>query len=138
MKKVSFVAGKVFHGNTIFDKNQTKLKVGSFGKYYKLYDEFKKHGYLIATDDIHSPEESDIVLYFDMPKQLPKKEDVYKSHLLAIESSIIRPENFNRIKHEYFHKIFTWNDDLVDGKKYIKINYAFNLPKKIYKEIHYN
>ncbi len=135
MKKVSFVADKVFHGNTIFDKNQTKLKVGSFDKYHKLYDEFKKYGYEIATNDINTIAESDIVLYFDMPKVLPKKQDMYKSYLLAIESSIIKPENFHLEKHKYFKKIFTWNDNLVDGEKYIKINYAFRLPSKIYKNI---
>lgn len=135
MKKVSFVAGKAFHGNTIFDKNQTKLKVGSFGKYHQLCDEFFNNGYEIATDDIHKPDDSDVVLYFDMPKQLPKKEDIKKSYLLAIESSIIRPENFDKKKHDYFNKIFTWNDDLVDGEKYIKINYAFDFPQEIYKEI---
>ncbi|MFT4326994.1 MAG: hypothetical protein ACMXYK_05820, partial [Candidatus Woesearchaeota archaeon] len=89
MKKVSFVAGKAFHGNTIFDKNQTKLKVGSFGKYHQLSDEFFDNGYEIATDDIHNPNDSDVVLYFDMPKQLPKKEDKEKSHLLADPQRLI-------------------------------------------------
>ncbi len=138
MKKVSFVTDKVFHGNTIFDKNQTKLKVGSFDKYHKLFDEFKKYGYEIATDDINTPQESDIVLYFELPKSLPKIEDSQKSYLLAVESSIIRPENFDVDKHKYFNKIFTWNDALVDNKRYIKINYSFNFPNTIYKIINRN
>ena len=135
MKKVSFVAGKAFHGNTIFNKSQTKLKIGSFGKYHQLFDQFLSNGYEIATDDINHPDDSDIVLYFDMPRQLPKKEDKHKSYLLAIESSIIKLENFDQQKHDYFNKIFTWNDDFVDGEKYIKISYAFDLPKIIHKEI---
>lgn len=135
MKKVSFVADKVFHGNTIFDKNQTKLEVGSFDKYHKLYDEFKKYGYEIATDDINTPQESDIVLYLELPKILPKIEDSQRSYLLAVESVIIRPESFNVNKHKYFNKIFTWNDALVDNKKYIKINYSFKFPNEIYKII---
>jgi len=69
-----------------------------------------------------------------MPKSLPKKSDKEKSYLLAIESSIIRPENFDKKKHAYFHKIFTWNDNLVDDKKYIKINYSFSFPKEINKD----
>jgi hypothetical protein len=135
MKKVSFVAGKEFYGNTIFNKKQNKLKIGSFDKYYKLYDEFLINGYKIATDDIHKPEESDIVLYFDMPKTLPPTKDKNKSFLLAIESSIVKPENFNKEKHKFFNKIFTWDDNLVDNEKYIKINYAFNFPPNIYKEV---
>lgn len=135
MKNVSFVTGKAYHGNIIFNKNQTKLKVGSFEKYHQLHDNFLENGYNIATDDINKIEESQIVLYFDMPKQLPRKEDKEKSYLLAIESSIIKPENFNAENHQYFKKIFTWNDDLVDNDKYIKINYAFVLPSTIYKEV---
>lgn len=135
MKKISFVAGKSFQGNVIFNRNQTKLKVGSFGKYYQLFDEYLAKDYVIATDDMNHPNDSDVVLYFDMPKEIPKKEDIKKSYLLAIESAIIRPENFDKKKHEYFKKIFTWNDDLVDGKKYIKINYSFDFPITIYKKI---
>jgi len=135
MKQVSFVAGKAFHGNKIFDKHQTDLQVGNFDKYYALYNEFKKNGYEIATDDINKIAESDIRLYFDMPKKLPAKEDKDKSYLLAIESSIIRPDNFDKSKHSHFNKIFTWNDNLVDDNKYIKINYSFSLPKEITKEI---
>ena len=133
MKKVSFVVRKEFYGNKIFDKEQTDLKVGNFDKYYKLYDEFKKHGYDLATDDINTLKYSERVLYFDMPKKLPK--NIKNSYLLAIESSIIRPENFDINKHTHFNKIFTWNDNLVDDDKYIKINYSFSFPKEIRKDI---
>lgn len=134
MKQVSFVAGKSFHGNLIFDKNQTKVLVGSFDKYHRLYDYFKKKGYELATDDVHKPEDSNIVLYFDMPNVLPQKNDVQKSYLLAIESSIVIAENFDKQKHQNFNKIFTWNDAFIDNKKYIKLNYSFRLPSEIYKK----
>ncbi len=134
MKKVSFVAGKAFHGNNIFDRNQKTLKVGSFDKYHALHDKFKERGYEIGTDDINKPEDSDIVIYFDMPKKIPNKNDINKSYLLAIESPIIRPENFDSFKIKFFNKVFTWNDDLVDQKKVIKINYSFGLPTEIFKE----
>ena len=68
-----------------------------------------------------------------MPKLKLKLEDRNKSFLLAIESSIIRPENFDKSLHQYFQNIFTWNDDLVDNKKYIKMNYSFAFPTTIYK-----
>lgn len=135
LKKVSFVVDKVFQNNIIFDKNQIKLRVGSFDKYYALYDEFKKYGYEIATDDINTVNESVIVLYLDMPKVLPKIQDIEKSYLLAIESSIIRPENFDGDKLKYFNKVFIWNDELVDNKNFFKINYAFKLPTVVSKNV---
>lgn len=136
MKKVSFVTNKFYHDNFVFNKYKKTNSVGSFEKYYLLYDEFKNNGYEIATNDIHKPDESDIVLYFDMPQNLPKIQDKDKSFLLAIESSIVKPENFNIYKHKYFNSVMTWNDDLVDDKKYLKINYSFSLPTTIYKETH--
>ncbi len=132
MKKVSFIVDKVHQKNKIFDGQG---KIGSFDKYIALKNFFQQEGFDIATNDINTPEDSDIVLYFDMPNKLPKLEDKYKSYLLALESSIIKPENFDTEKHKYFNKIFTWNDDIVDNIKYIKINYAFDFPNKIYKNI---
>lgn len=135
MEKVSFVAGKSFHGNAIFDRSQKKYVFGGLDKYYRLHDAFKNMGYEIATEDINKPIDSSIVLYFDMPKHLPKKNEIDKSYLLAIESSVVKPENFDTDKHQRFSKIFTWNDALVDGRKYIKLNYGFDLPKEIYKRL---
>lgn len=130
MKKVSFVVNQSYGQNRIFDPSDLTRQ-----KYYMLKKEFFKHGYDLSTNDINDPQDSDIILYFDMPIQLPKDKDREKSYLLAIESSIIKPENFNTQKHSYFHKIFTWNDDLVDDQKFIKINYAFQFPEKIEKRI---
>jgi hypothetical protein len=134
MKKVSFVAGRLFQGNLIFDKKQTRLVVGSFDKFHRLHDDFKRLGYDLATAEINKPAESDIVLYLDMPKELPHEKDINKSYLLANESSIIKPENFDIHKHRYFTKVFTWNDIFIDYIKYIKLNYSFKLPDEIYKE----
>lgn len=134
MRKVSFVIDKFYHNNLVFNKHKEINSVANLEKYHVLQDEFKSNGYEIATNDIHKPRESDVVLYLDMPHDLPKIEDRDKSFLLAIESSIIKPENFDLTKHKYFHKVFTWNDDLVDDKKYIKINYSFSFPQSIYKQ----
>ena len=62
---------------------------------------------------------------------MPNVKDVHKSYLIMNESPLIRSSNFDKEKHKYFKKIFTWNDDLVDNKKYFKYNYSFIIPKKI-------
>jgi len=133
MKKVSFVVEKFYQQNVLFDKNQTKIfaRDNSFEKYHIMHGVFQKNGYLIATDDIHTIAESDIVIYKDLPKKLPDSKDVGKSYLIMNESPLVRPDNFDIEKHKYFHKIFTWNDELVDNKKYFKFNYSFVIPKEI-------
>jgi len=135
LKKVSFVIEKLFQDNILFDRNQTKINIRDnvFDKYYKLFDEFKKYDYNVATNDINTITKSDIVIYTDIPKVLPKKNTIEKSYLIMMESRLIRPDNFEIDKHKLFNKIFTWDDNLVDNKKYFKINYAFKLPSKIEK-----
>ncbi|BBB25219.1 conserved hypothetical protein [Amphritea japonica ATCC BAA-1530] len=53
-----------------------------------------------------------------------------KKWLILFESSVISPNNWNRESHRFFDKVFTWNDDLVDNKKYFKINFSHKFPKK--------
>lgn len=55
-------------------------------------------------------------------------------YLLMIESPHVRPQDWNKKEHENYKKIFTWDDNLVDNKKYFKLNYAFDLPKSIPKK----
>jgi len=137
MKKVSFVVDKIWQNNLIFDKNQMKIEIrdNALDKYYAIYDVFKKNDYDIATDDINSIEDSDIVLYMDMPKIKPLQRHIHKSYIVLIESPLFKPDNYNRANHHLFKKIFTWYDDFVDKEKYIKINYAFNIPKNIPKNV---
>ena len=66
-----------------------------------------------------------------MPKIMPKEKDIHKSYLIMNESPLVREDNFNINKHKYFNKIFTWNDTLVDNKKYFKFNYSFQILKEI-------
>lgn len=125
--------GKFYQGNLIFDRFQTKVNVRDnvFDKYHTLHDEFKKYGYDLSTDDINPINTSDIVLYVDMPKKLPLMKDIHKSYLIMNESPLVREDNFNIKNHKYFNKIFSWNDELVDNKKYFKFNYSFQIPKEI-------
>jgi len=137
MITVSFVVEKLYQKNILFDKIQTKIKArdDSFVKYHVMYDIFKSYGYEIATNDINTIHKSNIVIYNDLPKKLPKEKDIQKSYLIMNESPLVRPDNFDKMKHKYFHKIFTWDDSLVDDKKYFKINYSFEIPKTIPKKL---
>jgi len=70
-----------------------------------------------------------------MPLILPKKDDIEKSYIILSESAFIYPENYDKTKHTYFNKIFTWDDTLVDNKKYFKLNYAHKFPDSINKDL---
>ena len=64
--------------------------------------------------------------YFNQARRLKKR-----MFLLLMESEIIRSSNYTQSHHKYFEKIFTWKDDIVDNKKYIKYNWPQNIPEEI-------
>lgn len=136
IKKATIVVQSTYGNNKLFDLNDKIInRDNCMYPFWLLKQEFKKHGYELATQDIHSIEESQIVIYNEMPKILPKKDDIQKSYLLIFESELIRPDNWNLKNHKYFNKIFTWKDDIIDNKKYFKFNFAQEIPKTINKEL---
>ncbi len=128
MKKISFVVGKDYLNNKIFDLNNEVLnRDDCLLPFYLLREKLNKLGYELNTQDITPPSKAELVLYNEMPKPFDKKIDKNKSFLIIFESELIRPDNWNQEQHNTFKKIFTWNDRFIDGKKYIK----FNFPNKI-------
>jgi len=133
VKKVCLVISKYLQNNVIFDKKNKLNRDDIFDKYINLKLEFKKFGYDLSTNDINKVSESEVVLYFDMPKKLPAEN--CKSYLILVESSLIRPDNYCKESHMFFNKIFTWDDHLVDNKKYFKLNFAHLFPSSIKKDL---
>lgn len=136
MKRISFVVNKVYQNNKIFDLSDKIInRDNCMYPFWLLKERFAKNGYELSTQDINSIKESEIVLCNEMPKRLPSNKDISKSYLMLFESELIRPDNWDLNKHKYFHKIFTWKDDIIDNKKYFKFNFAQEIPKQINKDI---
>jgi hypothetical protein len=66
---------------------------------------------------------SNILQYVRMFRKYPKN----KKYFFAFEPEIIARFNYNRIFHYFFEKVYTWNDDLIDNKKYLKYFYPSSL-----------
>ena len=129
MIKICFFSDQV--NKEIFDlDNRIVNRDNCMYSFLVLKREFEKKGFNFSTQDINPKEESDIILYMEMPKNLPNKSDYYKSYLLLFETELIRPDNWNLEYHQKFNKIFTWRDDFVDNKKYFKINWTHLFPEQ--------
>ena len=127
MKKISFVVGKDYQNNKIFDlKNRDLNRDNCLYPFYLLKAAFANKGYSLDTADLVKPEEATFTIYNEMPKPFPAKIPE-NSFLLLFESEIIRKDNWDLTKHAHFKKIFTWHDNLIDNKKYFK----FNFPNEI-------
>lgn len=124
MKKISFVVTRDYQNNRIFDLSNPVLnRDNCLYPYFLLREEFKKNNYDIVTCDLLEPAIADIVLYNEMPKPFPAGIDPTKSFLMLFETELIRKDNWDFEKHSHFKKVFTWNDDYVDGERYIKFNF---------------
>ena len=136
MKKACIVVQDSYCRNKLFNLDDVIInRDNCMYPFWLLKQEFLKNGYDLSTQDINSIENSQIIIYNEMPAIMPKENDKNKSYLLIFESELIRPDNWDLEKHKYFNKIFTWNDDIVDYKKYYKINFAQNIPKTINKDL---
>jgi len=106
--------------------------------HFLLKKTFSSRCYDLSTYDVNPINDSDAVIYHDMPLKLPAKVDINKSYLIIFESELIKPDNWDIEKHEYFNKIFTWNDQFVDNKKYFKVNFSHLFPNEINKGLNKN
>ncbi len=92
-----------------------------------LYKEGEKENIWFNTMDQVSPEKTDVAIFMD-------RVDIYlpehlKKILIIYEPDMLIPGNWDPEYHKQFDRILTWDDRLVDNKKYFKNNFTvdFNL-----------
>lgn len=93
-------------------------------------------GVTVGTHAAINVNEADAFVFIDMPRQ---KDRTFQAalgsgkpmYLIMAESKIVRPANYDVNNKLLFRKMFTYDDSLVDGEKYLKINYSFVFPKDI-------
>jgi alpha(1,3/1,4) fucosyltransferase len=99
---------------------------GIYGKHLPTI--FKEYGISVKTPTTLKKLKNarNIVIFDNCPtpnikhfKYLPKS----KSVLFLWEPPSVIPENYSKTLHSYFGKVYTWDDDLVDNKKYFKFYY---------------
>lgn len=107
--------------NPIFNRDN------GLAKFCLLRDSLANEGYdLVQTHSIEGLKNFEYLIISEIPagqieqlKQYPKE----KLILIMWEPPTVAPQDHNPEFHEYFSKVFTWRDDLVDNKKYFKFYY---------------
>jgi len=106
--------------------------------------ELKNHacsmGIDVATVEACDVSKADVFIFMDMPSlknryfqlAVNSRKPMY---LILFECEIIKKDNYDLNNHQYFSRIFTHNDHLVDNKKYIKINFSFVFPSHFPKDL---
>jgi len=140
MDKKKYVAlkpfnNRIYYKNGIFDKD---IGIQAL-TYSRLKKYLEKSNIYLNTLDIRSDKELIRQVYFDIPypfeiiRWFKLLTNIKKPTLFTFEPPIVNPFNYMKILHSFFDKIYTWNDNLVDNKKYFKFffpNMRSNLSQK--------
>ena len=115
-----------FENNAIFDLKHPWNRDNCFYPFYLMREKLKRHGIEINTSDVNDGRG----LVFELHMDVQKKSGFIPCYLLMLETSQVCPSNGISLYWKRYHKIFTWNDNLVDGDRFVKIN--FPNPIKVY------
>jgi len=131
--KVSFVTDS-FYKNNCFLKHGSCNRDNYLEHIHKLKAELIKVGIDLSTSDINTPTDSSAIIQYGTNVGILTNIGKKHYYLIALESPVVDPGATTLKYHDNFDKIFTWNDDLIDNKKYFKVNDAHKFPSKIPKK----
>lgn len=119
---------RIFYNNRVF-----KLDNGT-NAFLGFKEKLLRHNIQIDTIDINPKAKVVKYIYADLPYPweiglwlriiLNKKRNI----LFCLESPLVNPFNQIKLFHTFFKIVYTWNDDLVDNKKYFKVYIPQFLP----------
>lgn len=116
---IALLRGNGLVKNRIFDSASEFNRDDCFAPYILLKARFLEAGIQIDTAD----QQRHQLLAFEIHQDVQSSKNVCDSYLLMFETEFVKPRNADPVELKKYKKIFTWNDDLVDGNRFIKINY---------------
>lgn len=135
MKQCYLIMDSYFYKNKIFDLNYIKNQDYRGYHLFLLKQRLSQYGISLDTFDYFDPNTaSDSMFIFN---NIPKNKNILTYHknidkyLILSECEVVKPENGDKNLHEYFTKVFTWNDNIVDNKRYFKVGYPNKIPSEI-------
>ena len=129
MRNACFFVQSAYCNNRIFDlSNKILNRDNCLYPFSLLFDRMRTLGFDLHTQDLCPPEDSEIVIYNEMPTHPISCNVGAKKILLLFETEAIMPNNWNFDLHKNFDAIFTWNDCIVDNVKYFKLHFPYHVP----------
>ena len=116
--------GDGLRSNNIFDLSSPGNRDGCFEPYLLLRSLFLKHGVELNTPDLNHAKKVEFELHMDAQSRIRKG---IPSYVVLYETPQIRSLNQRMDILKKYAAVFTWRDDWVNERQYIKLN----LPNKI-------
>lgn len=105
--------------NSIFDLSHFLNRDNSHFPYYLIKKKFEEQGVVIDTMDMTCG----IQVVFELHMNVQLKKTRNSKYLILLETDQIYPDNGDEKQLKEYEKIFTWNDNIVDDERFIKINF---------------
>ncbi len=116
---LAVLRGNRLVGNAIFDRASPANRDDCFAPYALLWSKLHQSGIQIDTVDKSKGQDFAFELHQDVQRATKAK----INYLLMFETEFVKAENADTRQWKQYSRIFTWNDDLVDGDYFIKINF---------------
>lgn len=128
--RISFIPFYASQLDNYLFKKDNNIRDNILEPYIKLKEYFELNYHEINTVDISPIKEADFIIFFDLnPKyiwQAYMENKLHKSIYIPFEPPVVyqlhKPENLKWIVN-LFGAVLTWQDDLVDNKKFFKFHF---------------
>jgi len=111
----------------LFTNPESDIGAGLLRPWNDLYVAAKERGIELFTPDQH--DEGDLLILVDRPTVIKSKAP--RTIAVLYEPEVVLPNNYDKEFLDSCEKVFTWDDRLVDGEKFIKSNFTTNLQDAI-------
>lgn len=118
VKEFAVLRGNGLSNNNVFDRDSPANRDDCCAPFILLREKFAAAGVSIDTVDLAGGEK----LAFELHQDVQAETTTAVNYLLMLETELLKLENGVPSNWEKYRKIFTWNDTLVDGVRFIKIN----------------
>lgn len=119
MERVAALSGGGVTGDSIFDAGSPGNRDNCYEPYIALQQAFARNGIALHTRDCCDAG----AVAFDISINAEPGEGQHPSYALLLETPFIHPGNGDAAILAQYRKLFTWDDRLVDGERFVKINF---------------
>jgi hypothetical protein len=115
----SLVVGHV-RDNILFEPGTGPNGGDYFLPWRQLREGFLAHGVLLNTPDVNAGKPVQFELHLNARRKLPADVPCYT---FLYEDPLVRPLNADRAQLGRYRLVFTWNDELIDHQRFLRLDY---------------
>lgn len=133
--RLALWAGRPYDNDAIFDAGNPTDPDGRWAPFQALRRELEAGGGWCHTQDVCRARglTPGAVLFMDIPaapaaELLGDWAGKVKKYALLQECEVMAPRNWDRRRHAQFDALFTWSPELVDNRRYFRVNFSNAFP----------